>query len=64
MDRVGGTAETLQKAFRERIVARFGVPKVLITDTEIAGTECEKVEGNLRGGETISGKGSLGPSQA
>jgi len=29
---------TLQKAFRERIVARFGVPKVIITYNGIAGT--------------------------
>jgi len=64
MERVGATAETLQKAFRERIVARFGVLKVLVTDNGTAGTECEKVKGNLRGGETKSGKGSLGPSQA
>jgi len=55
---------TLQKAFRERIVARFGVPKVIITYNGIAGTWCEKNERNLRGGETKSGKGSLGPSQA
>jgi len=64
MERVGATAETLQKAFRERIVARFLVLKVLVTDNGTAGTECEKVKGNLRGGETKSGKGSLGPSQA
>ncbi|XP_044313309.1 uncharacterized protein LOC123037310 [Drosophila rhopaloa] len=29
------TAETLQKAFKERIIARFGVPKVVITENGV-----------------------------
>jgi len=29
------TAETLQKAFKERIIARFGVPKDLVTDSGV-----------------------------
>ena len=29
------TAETLKKAFRERIIARFGVPKVMVTDNGV-----------------------------
>jgi len=29
------TAESLKKAFRERIIARYGVPKVVITDNGV-----------------------------
>jgi len=29
------TAESFKKAFRERIIARYGVPKVVITDNEV-----------------------------
>jgi len=29
------TAETLKKAFKERIIARYGVPKIVITDNGV-----------------------------
>jgi len=29
------TVESLKKAFRERIIARYGVPKVVITDNAV-----------------------------
>jgi len=29
------TAESLKKAFKERIIARYGVPKIVITDNEV-----------------------------
>jgi len=34
------TAESLKKAFRERIIARYGVPKVVITDNGVQFASC------------------------
>ncbi|KAH8349451.1 hypothetical protein KR067_013707 [Drosophila pandora] len=51
------TTETLQKAIRKRIVARYGVPKVMVTDNGVQFTSSSLVHRTIHASEKHDGKG-------
>jgi len=45
MPQRSATAESLKKAFRERKIARYGVPKVVIKDNAVCKPYLQKIPG-------------------